>query len=272
MTKQDENQYILGTDKEELWRLGFQHQVWSEEARKGWRSAQFSKGQTFLDLGCGPGFCTVELAYMAGPDGKVIGIDKSKHYIDYLSALSNFQDLNITLLHNDFDSMQLEDNSIDRIYCRWAMAWIPNPEEIIKKLKKALKPNGKIVVQEYYDWSTLQIQPRLPGLTKGIAAAYKSFTDMEGEINIGRRLPAIFTAEGYKVNSIRKMNKLATTDDLAWHWPKTFFNIYLPKVMEMGLIDQATMDEALQDFERMEDIPGSNFMGPSMIEVIAEKV
>lgn len=271
MTKQEQNQYILGTDKEELWRLGFQHQVWSEEARIGWRHAMITKGQTILDLGCGPGFCTIELAYMMGAEGKVIGVDKSKHYIEYLKELSKFHGLDIDLRHDDFDSMELKDNSIDRIYCRWAIAWIPNPEEIIRKLKKALKSNGKMIVQEYYDWSTLQIEPPLEDLTKGIAAAYKSFVEMEGEINIGRRLPAIFENEGYKVNSIRKMNKLGTTDHLEWHWPKTFFNIYLPKVKEMGYIDQVTMEKALLDFEKLETIKGSNFMGPSMIEVIAEK-
>lgn len=272
MEQLEKNQYILGTDREELWRLGFQHQVWSEEARKGWRRAAFTKGQCILDLGCGPGFCTTELAYMAGPEGKVIGIDKSEQYINYLSELSKFHGLDIDLRNDDFNSMELEDNSLDRIYCRWAIAWIPNPEEIITKLKRALKPNGKMVVQEYYDWSTLQIEPQLPNLTKGIAAAFRSFTEMEGEINIGRRLPAIFENTGFTINSIRKMNKLGTTDHLEWHWPKTFFNIYLPKVKEMGFIDQDTMEAALRDFDQLEKIKGSNFMGPSMIEVIAEKI
>jgi len=271
MTTEDKNQYILGTDREELWRLGFQHQVWSEEARKGWRAAMFTKGQNILDLGCGPGFCTIELAYIAGPDGKVVGIDKSEHYINYLTELSKFHSLDIDLRNQDFNEMELAINSLDRIYCRWALAWIPNPEEIIAKLKLALKPGGKMVIQEYYDWSTLQIEPRLSSLTQGIAAALKSFQGMDGEINIGRRLPAIFENLGFKVNSIRKMNKLGTTNDLEWHWPKTFFNIYLPKVKEMGLIDQQTMEAALSDFEELEKIKGSNFMGPSMIEVIAEK-
>ena len=57
--------YILGTDSEELFRLGVQHQVWAEEAQKGWRLANFSAGQTLLDLGCGPGYCTKELAFIS---------------------------------------------------------------------------------------------------------------------------------------------------------------------------------------------------------------
>ena len=70
----EENAYILGTDTEELHRLGIQHQIWSSEAQMAWKSAGFTAGQTLLDLGCGPGFCTRELAYITGTSGKVFEI------------------------------------------------------------------------------------------------------------------------------------------------------------------------------------------------------
>ena len=54
----------------------------------------------------------------------------------------------------DFNQMQLEDNSLDGAYCRWAMAWISNPEEIIQKVYKALKPGGRFVFHEYFHWMT----------------------------------------------------------------------------------------------------------------------
>ncbi|NND63403.1 MAG: SAM-dependent methyltransferase, partial [Flavobacteriaceae bacterium] len=42
----ENNAYILGTDTEELHRLGIQHQVWAEEAQHGWNLAQFKAGET----------------------------------------------------------------------------------------------------------------------------------------------------------------------------------------------------------------------------------
>jgi ubiquinone/menaquinone biosynthesis C-methylase UbiE len=77
----EQDAYILGTDTQELHRLGVQHQVWAEEAQHGWQLAKFRAGQTLLDLGCGPGFCTKELAYIAGETGKIIGVDLSPNYI-----------------------------------------------------------------------------------------------------------------------------------------------------------------------------------------------
>ena len=73
----EESVYILGTDKEELIRLELQHKVWSSEAKRGWDLAGFKTGQTILDLGCGPGYCTEELALIVGKTGKVIGVDRS---------------------------------------------------------------------------------------------------------------------------------------------------------------------------------------------------
>ena len=84
MPNQENNAYILGTDIEELQRLGLQHQVWASEAQQGWRNAGFSKGMTILDLGSGPGFCSRELAKIVGHSGKVIAVDKSEAYINYI--------------------------------------------------------------------------------------------------------------------------------------------------------------------------------------------
>jgi len=145
---EEEVDYILGADQEELFRLGVQHQVWAEEAQQGWRLAGFKAGQTILDLGCGPGYCTKELAFIAGKEGKVIGIDKSEKYIKFLDGVAKKYGLNIEAIQNDFDAMQLKPSSIDNMYCRWALAWISNPKKILEKAAAALKPGGRMVLHE----------------------------------------------------------------------------------------------------------------------------
>jgi SAM-dependent methyltransferase len=65
MTTHDEREYVLGTNDEELARLGFQHRVWGEQAFALWERAGFAPGQTILDAGCGPGFATLDLARLA---------------------------------------------------------------------------------------------------------------------------------------------------------------------------------------------------------------
>ncbi len=267
----EENAYILGTDADELYRLGLQHEVWSSEAQRGWKTAGFRAGQTILDLGCGPGFCTRELAYIAGKEGKVIGIDKSEGYINYLQQLATTNALPIEAIAADFDEMQLQDNSIDMMYCRWAMAWIPNPKEILTKVFKALKPGGKVVLHEYYDWSTHQTEPQTPALKDAIAACLKSFKEQPGDIDVGRYLPQMLTDIGMKVTHTRPMSKIATPENLAWQWPRSFYHIYFHKLVEYGYLTEEQVSNALKEHAELEQKAGTTLLCPLLIEVIAEK-
>lgn len=271
-SKSKNKDYILGTEKAELHRLGLQHQVWSSEARKAWGLAEFSAGQTLLDLGCGPGFCTTELAYIVGKYGKVIGIDKSQTYIDFLKKNAKLHDLPIETQCADFSKIKLKDESIDGAYSRWALAWLDDPEEVIAKVADALVPGGAFVAHEYYDWSLFQTEPSFPNLTIAIAAALKSFKSQKFEIDIGRNLPELFYNNGLEVTSIRPMSKLATAEDITWQWPRSFFEVYFPKVAEMGFMTKKEAKMAIAELNELENIPGATILCPHMVEVIGIKV
>jgi len=268
----EEIAYILGADEEELFRLGVQHQVWAEEAQHAWRLANFRAGQTLLDLGCGPGYCSKELAFLVGSEGRVIGIDKSEKYIDFLKDVASNYNLNIDAVHADFDAMQIGPSSLDGMYCRWALAWIPNPKDILQKVATALKPGGRMVIQEYYDWSLLQTEPRKEALAKGIAMALKSFKDSDCEIDIGRHLPTILPEIGMKVIGFRPLSKIATVKNGIWQWPKTFFQSYFPKLTDQDYLTPEEVREALRELEELEKIDGATICTCLMVEVIAEKM
>ena len=214
----DVDAYILGTDQEELDRLELQHKVWTSETRKGWSNAKFHEGQTILDLGCGPGSCSLELAEIVGPNGKVVALDRSKSFITYLDAHAKKLNLPIATIHSDFNEMKLENKSLDGMYSRWALAWIPNPEEIISKVVKALKPGGRMVFHEYFDWSTHHVYPEAKNLTKGINSALKSFKESDSEIDVGAFIPEILDSFAVKIINNRLMPKLASPNTNEWKW------------------------------------------------------
>ncbi len=267
----ERNAYILGTDHDELFRLGIQHQVWSTETNKGWSLAGFTAGQTLLDLGCGPGFCTKELALITGTSGKVIGVDKSETYIHFLSKITQQFGLNINAVLTDFDSMELQPNSIDGGYCRWAMAWISNPKDVIAKVYEAMKPGGRFVFHEYFHWMTHQTIPSFNSLTKAIQECYNSFQSFEGDINVGRDLPKICTDLGFKIFSTRPLAKTARPHELTWQWPKTFYQTYFPKLVELNKLTKSEADSALLELSKLEEQPEALLCCPMMIEIIVEK-
>lgn len=264
------NQYILGTEKDELHRLGLQHQIWASEAHTGWENAGFKVGDTILDLGSGPGFCSKELAYLLGNQGKVIAVDKSQNYIDFIEQTAKLHAINIEAICKDFDHLELPDNSIDGMYCRWALAWVSNPEKILEKVYKALKPGGKMVIQEYFDWSTHQTLPNFPNLDKAIAACLRSFKEQPGDIDVGRDIPDMLSKKGMKINT-RLMAKLAKPDNQLWQWPKSFYKLYFPKLTEMEYLSEDEVKNALVEFDLLESNKAAHLFCPTLIEVIAEK-
>lgn len=269
---EEKNAYILGTELEELNRLGYQHQVWSEEARKAWRQAGFSYGHDILDLGSGPGFCSLELAYLVGESGQVMAIDKSPSFISFLENITQQRSLkNVKCQCGDFLDLELEAESLDGVYHRWALAWTDHVSDILKKVRRGMKPGAHFVSHEYYDWSTFQIHPSTEALNSSIVAARKAWEEMEGDINIGRRLPSLLEENGFELVSTRILSKLANPGDMTWHWPKTFFQVYLPKLVERGYLDENVRILAMKDFEELQGSSATTLLCPSVIEIIARK-
>src|SRR5262247_2672440 len=80
----EEREYVLGTDDGELQRLGFQHRVWSAPAFALWERAGVHRGAAVLDVGCGPGYGTLDLARLVGEQGRVLGVDVSERFLAHL--------------------------------------------------------------------------------------------------------------------------------------------------------------------------------------------
>ena len=79
MTERD---YVLGTEDDEVARLGLQHRVWRPRMLDAWARAGINVGQTVLDVGCGPGYATVDLAEIVGPSGKIVAVERSQRFLD----------------------------------------------------------------------------------------------------------------------------------------------------------------------------------------------
>ena len=233
----NQNDYILGTDPEELQRLAFQHRVWSKDAFALWERAGLGQGQRILDLGCGPGFATFDLAAIAGSDGMVIGLDKSAGYI--ASARSQAQTAglsNVEFVLADFSDMKFERSSFDAIYCRWAFAWINTVEQVVQKACTFLKPGGVFLSHEYLHWGTFRVIPERSEVRRVIEACRESWQIMDSEIDVAPQLPMLFRKNGLNVIHTAAISKLSRPGQMVWQWPSSFLKIYSLKLVDMGLL------------------------------------
>ena len=162
----------------------------------------------------------------------MIAIDKSPAYIAHIDKLASLHNLNIEGICSDFDEMQLSPNSLDGAYCRWALAWVPKPKEVLEKVYNALKPGGSLVLHEYYNWSTHQTEPALPHISKAIKIAFDSLNASGGDLNVGRYLPLILNNMGMRIKGFRIMAKLATPASFA-----TFFAwVLFPSLFKISTV------------------------------------
>lgn len=264
--------YILGNDPDELWRLGYQHKVWSEEAFRLWKETGISLGSRVLDLGCGPGFASFDLVGIVGPEGHVHGIDKSPSYVAYANhRTSNENWSNISFEEDDFSTMKLDSNAFNYAYCRWALCWQTDPSEVVQKVADSLKTGGKFAAQEYAYWGSFTVHPEKPEVRAVIEACREGWRIMDGHIDMGPRLVQIFEDAGLKVTHTRALPKMGYSGDLVWNWPGTFLKIYSEKLIEMGLLSREQREAFLSVWDELERDPNAFVITPLMMEIVGVK-
>src|SRR5258706_1162201 len=102
--------YVLGTQDDEIARLGLQHQVWRPRMLDAWRRAGITRGSRVLDVGAGPGYATLALAETVGPDGNVVALERSPRFAAELRSrvsqrgLANVRVSEMDLMHDVIDA------------------------------------------------------------------------------------------------------------------------------------------------------------------------
>lgn len=93
------------------------------------------RGETILDLGCGDGVLTSQLAKTGI---QIQGVDASH---DFVVAAKN-RGLNVQLMDGQALTFQ---NQFDAVFSNAALHWMTNPQSVLKGVHKALKPKGRFV-------------------------------------------------------------------------------------------------------------------------------
>ncbi|MCI0596059.1 MAG: methyltransferase domain-containing protein [candidate division Zixibacteria bacterium] len=265
-----EKDYILGTHDEEIERLGLQHRVWRPKMLDGWRRAGFTTGQKILDVGCGPGYASLDLAEIVGPSGKIFAIDRSRRFLDALEAARKQRGLkNISTFEQDLDEGELPSVQADAAWCRWVFAFLKRPRELLARIGKALKPGGVLVAHEYFDYGTWQFAPRSPEHEKFVQLVMQSWRASGGEPDIGLSLPGWLNELGFELKTLNPIIEIFPKTSYWWQWPKSFIDVGLRRMVDLGRLTEDKARAILEDFAAREAQPGTLMITPAVLEIIA---
>jgi ubiquinone/menaquinone biosynthesis C-methylase UbiE len=116
-------------------------------------AANARAGEHVIDVGCGMGGTTADLARAVGPTGHVLGADISEPLID--SARSHRVD-NATFVIGDATTYPFKEAAYDLVFSRFGVMFFGDPVAAFKNLRRALKPTGRLV---FLAWRTPQENP-----------------------------------------------------------------------------------------------------------------
>jgi ubiquinone/menaquinone biosynthesis C-methylase UbiE len=107
------------------------------------------EGMTVLDLGCGPGYFSIDMARMVGKSGRVIASDLQEGMLQKLREKIQGTELEerITLHQCEANNIGLSE-AVDFVLAFYVIHEIPNQEEFLNEIESILKPNGRVFIVE----------------------------------------------------------------------------------------------------------------------------
>ncbi|KAJ5754546.1 methyltransferase-UbiE family protein [Penicillium manginii] len=127
---------------------------------------------SILDVGCGPGSITIDLARKV-PQGHVVGVEYVSDPLDGARSLASSEGVtNVKFQVGDIHDLPFPESTFDIVHAHQVLQHIADPVQAFKEMRRVLKQGGIVAVQESIDstrypeseglkaWSDLQDRMR----------------------------------------------------------------------------------------------------------------
>jgi SAM-dependent methyltransferase len=167
----------------------------------------FVDGATVLDVGCGPGTITADIASRGAT---VIGIDAAADVIE------KARELGVDARVGDAYALDFADDSFDVVHSHQTLQHLARPVEALREMRRVVKPGGVVGVRDV-DYAGTIIYPETEGIALWAALYQKVHRSNGGEPNAGRRLKSWARAAGFEsVEATTTIWTFSTDEDRAW--------------------------------------------------------
>jgi len=263
--------YPLGTDPLEVERLGFQHQVWSPVTNAFFERIGVWPGMRVLDLGCGPGFVSLELARRVGPGGEVVALDEARHWTEWLASSAKQSGLsNLRTVCARIQDADLQEGSFDLVFSRWVFSFLSDPGAVAKLVARFLKPGGRLAIEDY-NHEGVSIFPESEGFRAVVRATRALYRTSGGDQFVMGRIPAIFAAAGLETLEIQPNVLCGGPESGVFRWADTFFPRFSALYEQKGLMSAAERKQFLAEWEERKQNPLTLFYSPMVVDALGRK-
>lgn len=118
----------------------------SDHSTEYFKRNAYPAGSRILDVGCGFGDTTQEIAIQVGPSGTAVGVDCARNFIDIAKREAREAQLaNASFLLADVQADPLS-GPYDHVFSRFGTMFFNLPGAALRNIRRALKPDGKFAM------------------------------------------------------------------------------------------------------------------------------
>jgi SAM-dependent methyltransferase len=238
-----------------------------------WRTAENSAGyllpflrpgQRLLDVGCGPGTITLDLAARVAP-GSVIGIDPEGQVIAQAEGLRHQRAAaNVSFAMGNVYDLDFDDASFDVVHAHQVMHHLRDPVAALIEMRRVLRVDGVLGVRDS-DYGAFVWSPADPLLDRWLELYHEVSARNGSEPHAGRHLLGWALAAGFTdVRAGSSTWTFADDDSRAWWgglWSdRVRLSSFAEQVVAYGLSDKRELAAIADAWLRWSESPDAFFV------------
>lgn len=240
-----------------------------------WRTAQNSAGylldrltpgMSVLDVGCGPGSITADLAALVAP-GSVIALDREPKIVEEALDVASRRGLdNVVGTSGDIYALDVPGGRFDVVHAHQVLQHLSDPVAALVEMARVTRPGG-IVAARDADYGAMTWYPADPRLDRWMAMYQEVARSNAAEPDAGRRLLA-WANEAGLTDPVATASVwcFSDADDRSWWgglWADRVVRSSLAaQALELGLANDAELEGFAAAFHRWADDPDGWFLVP----------
>lgn len=256
--------YVIRGGVEGRERLRLLSEVMGRSTRALLAEVGIAAGSACLDLGCGGGDVTFELARAVGPGGRVLGVDLDEITVDLARREAEERRFsNVAFEVRDVVEWEPADR-FDVVYARFLLSHLSDPGSLIAAVHRYARPGGVVIVEDI-DFRGHFAEPECRALQQFVELYTRSVEARGADPNIGPRLPGLLRTEGFGNVQMRLVHPAALAGGIKLLTCVTLEDI-ADTVVQDGLTTDGGVRETIEELYAFARDPCTVLGGPRVFQ------
>lgn len=220
-------------------------------------------GTSVLDVGCGPGTITIDLARLVSP-AVVVGIENVEAPLGIARANARATGVaNVEFRRGDVYALDQADGSVDVVHAHQVLQHLSDPIAALREMRRVCAPGGVVAARDA-DYAAMTWYPADPTLDDWLDLYERVARGNDAEPDAGRRLRSWALAAGFaEVTASATVWCYATDEERQWWgglWAdRVTASAFGHQAVERGLATSADLQRLAAAWRRWADQPDGWF-------------